>query len=128
MTPKEIVGFANLPTFRKHYKICSSATNDGEFPEKKLSNDFGSNDRAAIAETYRHLRENGYVPCGTTPDGKIKIMVVTKSKCQILMEKGMPGLLKCSQQQLMDMARKGYVSMVKSVDVPGLTDVKQAYR
>ena len=64
-TPKEIVGDANLKEFRKHYGICSSGTNNGEFPEKRLDKEVGPATRKAIAETYRHLRENGFYPVGT---------------------------------------------------------------
>lgn len=125
-TAKEIVGDRNLAKFRQHYSTCTSGTNQGEFPDKRLDKEIGIETRRSIAETYKHLRSFGFYPAGTTQDGRVKIAVQAKSQCQVMMESRMHEFEGKDLDELKEMARNGYRSIVKSVSVKPLSDTEKA--
>ncbi|MBM9604107.1 hypothetical protein [Desulfopila inferna] len=120
LTPEEIVGYGNLDIFRKHLQICSSDSNGGEFPEKRLNKEIGLDNRRMIGETYDRLRDHGF-SAGSVKQGKIIWKTALKSQSQEVMEKGLEGLRGRSRNELANIARAGYREITKRADMPETT-------
>ncbi len=115
-----------MQMFKKHYQICQSGTNNGEFPDKRIDKEVGVETRAAIAETYKHLRDNGFYPDGFLPNGEIRWVVQLKSECQVIMEKGLRMLEGKPMPELQQMARSGWCPLIERVKVERLSEIKEA--
>ena len=127
MTPEDIIGLSNMDLFKQFYSIAASSTNAGEYPEKRLNKDIGKDDRKAIAETLKHLREHGFYPNGSDRHGSIIWGTMLKSQAQIEMEKGLDELVGLPEKQLIDMARRGYLKVVDSVSVEKVKETEMVY-
>lgn len=107
-TPEEIIGRKNMSLFMEHYQICQDAKLIGDFPEKKLKDKIGNQDRVEIAKVYIELRKNGYIPNGLDQNGNIRWAVVQKSEFQQIFEKTAPELDGMSREELQQIARDGF--------------------
>ena len=106
MTPSEIVGFENIGRFASFLKICFSPANKGEFPDRQLDKEMGTDNRKKIADTMLHLRKNGFYPLSVDKDNNIKWGIVVKSSSHMEMEKGLGELKKIPKEKHMEMCRK----------------------
>ena len=106
LTPEIIIGSANMKVFTKHYQICQSTSNQGEFPDKRIDKEIGISVRPHIAETLEKLRAFGFYPCGLNPRSEIIWKYVLKSKCQQEFEKGRGLYLGKSISELSAMVKK----------------------
>lgn len=107
-TPIQIIGHENMFLFKRHLEIAMSVSNGGEFPDKRLQKEIGSDDRRAIAEVLNVLQDNGYVPLGFKNDGSILWGVRTKSDSTVLMEKGLSDLQGKNLDELRQIALFGW--------------------
>ena len=115
--PEDIIDRDNMRIFTDHYKIATSKTNGGEFPEQRLNKEITKEVRAAIAETYEGLRNHGFVPLELGSDGQIKWGTVLKSASQVEFEKGLSALEGKSLDELREIARHGWSQIMKNVDM-----------
>lgn len=122
LTPREIIGVNNIDIFEEHYAIASRSTNDGEFPTKELNKKIGQEDRQHVAETLAKLREFGFFPLGYNSTGGISWGMVLKSESQVAMERGLHELERYSQEEIMDMGRRGYLNIIKNATIEPAKD------
>lgn len=120
LTPLEIIGPSNMQLFVEFLRMALSSTNGGEYPDKRLDREVGLENRKRIAVALEELRASGYYPSHVNDRGEIIWNVVVKSKCQQLMEKGLPELQNKTLSELQDMGRNGYRQIVSDVEVPAL--------
>lgn len=113
-TPELIIGRDNMSIFKKHYQICLSSTNQGEFPDKRLDKEIGVSDRPEIARVLKELRDNGFYPDGFY-NGEIVWRTVIKSKQQILFELGLDKYIGKTIQELSKIVKQFKYSSTNTV-------------
>ena len=105
--------------FKKHYRICRSGTNGGEFPTKRLENEIEDEIRLQIADIYLELRKNGFFPAGYTERGDIRWMIALEDKVFGKLVAGMektPG----SPDELEAMIAKARIKFEKIGNMPSI--------
>lgn len=118
LTPEDIIGSpGNMKRFVAFLKIYDPRKNT-EFPRKRLEKEFGKETLRKILLVLEELKLNGFHPGYVDSKGKVRWMVLKKSKSQELFERGLPELQKKKIDELQKLGRSGYKEVVDGVAVP----------
>jgi hypothetical protein len=117
-TPRQIVGGPHqFKIFSDLIAVYERAAKSGIIPGKAELKNFDKQSLAAFPAILAELRENGYYTAGVDEKGNCRFEQARKSQSQVIYEAGIGEYARFSVEEFQQMARSGYLAIVRNVTV-----------